>query len=186
MSHWQLSSCHQGVWPLRATPTCIQQQNCQSLRVGTIIHIICGHAKYCLFETICLAKIFWWIPGHPFYASLYQSAAMVTGLKLQSVKGQAIKARNFVNTWEDFNQCEYKFVFLKVDMPFSIIGLDFLGFLGWTSPPTWTPALSFIDSVKAFHRVPIAPEDCQKTAVIMPFSLFEFNYMHFGLCNKCN
>jgi hypothetical protein len=40
-----------------------------------------------------------------------------------------------------------------------------------------------IDLVKAFHQVPNVPEDCQKTAVITPFGLFEYNYMPFGLCN---
>jgi hypothetical protein len=42
---------------------------------------------------------------------------------------------------------------------------------------------SKIDLVKAFHQVPIASEDRQKTAVITPFGLFEYNYMPFGLCN---
>jgi hypothetical protein len=40
---------------------------------------------------------------------------------------------------------------------------------------------SKIDLVKAFHQV--ATEDRQKTAVITPFGLFEYNYMPFGLCN---
>jgi Reverse transcriptase (RNA-dependent DNA polymerase) len=42
---------------------------------------------------------------------------------------------------------------------------------------------SKIDLVKAFHQVPIAPEDRKKMAVITPFGLFEYNYMPFGLCN---
>jgi cytoskeleton-associated protein 5 len=42
---------------------------------------------------------------------------------------------------------------------------------------------SKIDLAKAFHQVPIAPEDRQKTEVITPFELFEYNYMPFGLCN---
>jgi hypothetical protein len=46
----------------------------------------------------------------------------------------------------------------------------------------WT-IFNKIDLVKAFHHVPIVPEDRQKTAVITPFGLFEYNYMPFGLCN---
>jgi hypothetical protein len=42
---------------------------------------------------------------------------------------------------------------------------------------------TIFSKVKAFHQVPIAPEDRQKPAVITPFGLFEYNYMPFGLCN---
>jgi hypothetical protein len=39
---------------------------------------------------------------------------------------------------------------------------------------------SKIDLVKAFHQVPIAPEDRQKAAVITLFGFFEYNYMHLA------
>jgi hypothetical protein len=42
---------------------------------------------------------------------------------------------------------------------------------------------SKIDLVNAFHQVPIAPKDRQKTAVIIPFGLLEYNYMPFALSN---
>jgi hypothetical protein len=45
---------------------------------------------------------------------------------------------------------------------------------------------SKIDLVKAFDQEPNAPEDPQKTAVITPFKLFEYNYMPFGLCNAAS
>lgn len=42
---------------------------------------------------------------------------------------------------------------------------------------------SAIDLARAYHQIPMATQDKEKTALITPFGLFEFNVMSFGLKN---
>jgi predicted aspartyl protease len=66
----------------------------------------------------------------------FQSAAAATGTQLQAVNKQAIKTWDFVNTVVKFNGGEYRVAFLRADVPFPIVGLDFLRYFGMQVNPS--------------------------------------------------
>ncbi|GFW16762.1 hypothetical protein TNCV_1639981 [Trichonephila clavipes] len=55
--------------------------------------------------------------------------------------------------------------------------------LDFTSNVHGTKIYSHIDLVKAYHQIPINPDNVHKSAIITPLGLFESTRMQFGLCN---
>jgi predicted aspartyl protease len=100
------------------------------------IHTFSAQSKLCFVRDRLSGKDFLVDTGATLSLLPHQSAAAATGPKLQSVKGQPIKTWNFVNTRVEFNGWERKFAFLRADVPFPIIGLDFLRFFGMQVNPS--------------------------------------------------
>jgi hypothetical protein len=106
----------------------------------TTIHTFSGRAKLCFIRDEKSRKDFLVDTGAAISLLPFQSAAGATGPQLQAVNKQAIKTWNFVNTAVKFNSWEYTFAFLRADVPFPIVGLDFLRYFGMQVNPS-SPAI---------------------------------------------
>lgn len=56
--------------------------------------------------------------------------------------------------------------------------------IGYLSELKRETSVLTIDLVRAYHQIPMAPEDVYKTAITTPFGMFEFIRMPFGLRNS--
>jgi predicted aspartyl protease len=106
----------------------------------TTISTFSGCAKLCFIWDEKSGQDFLVDTGAAISLLPFQSAAAVTGPQLQAVNKQAIKTWNFVNTAVKFNGWEYIFAFLRADVPFPIVGLDFLRYFGMQVNPS-SPAI---------------------------------------------
>jgi predicted aspartyl protease len=102
----------------------------------TTIHTFSGNAKLCFIPDEKSGKDFLVDTGATLSLIHFHSAAAATGPQLQAVNKQSIKTWNFVNTVVKFNGWEYTFTFLRADVPFPIVGLDFLRFFGMQVNPS--------------------------------------------------
>jgi hypothetical protein len=111
--------------------------NLALLRVTTI-HMFSGRAKLCFIRDEMSGKDFLVDTGAAISLLPFQSAAAATGPQLQAVNKQAIKTWDFVNNAVKFNGGEYRFAFLRANVPFPIVGLDFLRYFGMqVNPPRY-------------------------------------------------
>jgi predicted aspartyl protease len=131
----------------------------------TIFHKFSGHAKLCFITDKKSNKDFLVDTGATLSLVPFQSAAAAIGPKLQAENKQAIKTWNFMNSAVKFNGQEYTFAFLRADVPFPIVGLDFVRFFGMQVNPSYpviliAPPSSSQGGGTAGYRSFNAPSSC--------------------------